>query len=140
MRGHTGSMVSLGQRSVFSSSTKQTLNAKSSTKMELIAVNDARPHIIWTTYFLECQGYNVGKAQIFQDNMSAMLLKNGKWSSGKNTRHINMRYFFIKDKIDSGELEVKHCGAEDMLADYFTKPLQGHLFRKFRKAIAQSVI
>eukprot|EP00957_Ditylum_brightwellii_P175479 13359965-Ditylum_brightwellii.AAC.1 len=94
------------------------------------------PHILWTTYFLECQGYHVGRAQIHQDNMSAILLeKNGKWSSGKKTKHINMQYFFIKDKIESGEVEVRHCGAHDMIADYFTKPLQGHLFCKFRKAI-----
>eukprot|EP00957_Ditylum_brightwellii_P077386 5879911-Ditylum_brightwellii.AAC.1 len=82
MGGHTSSTVLLGQGSVFSSSTKQKLNTKSSTETELIAIDDAMPHIIWTTYFLECQGYNIGKAQIFQDNMSAMLLeKNGKWSS-----------------------------------------------------------
>eukprot|EP00957_Ditylum_brightwellii_P166242 12656092-Ditylum_brightwellii.AAC.1 len=43
--------------------------------------------------------------------------------------------FFIKDRIDKGEVKVEHCGAEDMVVDYFTKPLQGGLFRKFQKAI-----
>eukprot|EP00957_Ditylum_brightwellii_P103112 7858553-Ditylum_brightwellii.AAC.1 len=42
---------------------------------------------------------------------------------------------FIKDKIESREVKVKHCDAQEMIADYFTKPLQGHLFYKFRKAI-----
>eukprot|EP00957_Ditylum_brightwellii_P138375 10547203-Ditylum_brightwellii.AAC.1 len=42
---------------------------------------------------------------------------------------------FIKDRIDKGEVRVEHCGAEDMVADYFTKPLQGRLFYKFQKAI-----
>eukprot|EP00957_Ditylum_brightwellii_P080381 6113802-Ditylum_brightwellii.AAC.1 len=94
------------------------------------------PHILWTTYFLECQGYHVGRAQIHQDNMSAMLLeKNGKRSSRKKTKHINVRYFFIKDKIESREVEAKHCGAQDMISDYFTKLLQGHLFHKICKAI-----
>eukprot|EP00957_Ditylum_brightwellii_P122536 9344588-Ditylum_brightwellii.AAC.1 len=75
MRGHTGATISLGKGSVFSSSTKQKINTKSSTKTKLIAVDNAMPHNIWTTYFLECQGYNIRKAQIFQDNISAMLLK-----------------------------------------------------------------
>eukprot|EP00957_Ditylum_brightwellii_P010563 800038-Ditylum_brightwellii.AAC.1 len=136
MREHTGAVISLGKGSVFSSSTKQKSNTKSSTETELIAVDNAMPHILWMTCFLECQGYNIGKAQIFQDNRSDMLLeKNGKWSSGKKTKHINVRYFFIKDQIDRGKVEVKHCGAENMITTFFTKPLQGHLFKKFRKAI-----
>eukprot|EP00957_Ditylum_brightwellii_P210975 15365620-Ditylum_brightwellii.AAC.1 len=45
------------------------------------------------------------------------------------------KVFFIKDRIDKGEVEVEHCGAEEMVADYFTKPLQGWFFCKFQKAI-----
>eukprot|EP00957_Ditylum_brightwellii_P049248 3737232-Ditylum_brightwellii.AAC.1 len=119
MRGHTGVTMSLGQGSVYSSFTKK-LNTKSSTKTELIAVDDAMPHILWTVHLVECQGYNVGKAQIHQDNMSAMLLE--KTANGP-------------DKIESKEVKVKHCGAQEIVADYFTKPLQGHLFCKFCKAI-----
>jgi hypothetical protein len=70
---------------------------------------------------------------VYQDNQSAMLLeKNGTASSGKRTRHINIRYYFVKDRIDNGELRVEYCPTEEMLADIFTKPLQGALFRKFR--------
>jgi hypothetical protein len=43
-----------------------------------------------------------------------------------------VRYFFIKDQIRSGERNLKHCPATEMLADHFTKPLQGTMFRKFR--------
>jgi hypothetical protein len=68
-----------------------------------------------------------------QDKLSAILLeKNGKAYSGKRTKHINVRYFFIKDRIGSGEITVNHCPAAEMLADHFTKPLQGTMFRKFR--------
>eukprot|EP00957_Ditylum_brightwellii_P080298 6107438-Ditylum_brightwellii.AAC.1 len=75
MRGHTGVNMLLGEGLIFNSSTKQKLNTKSSTEMEFIAVDDMMLHILWTTYFLECQGYNVGKAYICQDNKSAMLLE-----------------------------------------------------------------
>eukprot|EP00957_Ditylum_brightwellii_P041620 3152409-Ditylum_brightwellii.AAC.1 len=115
---------------------KQRLNTKSSTETELVGVNDALPHVLWTAYFLEAQGYKVKMSEIYQDNLSAMLIEqNGKWSSSKRTKHINVRYFFIKDKILSGEIDVKHCGTENMVADFFTKPFQGAQFRKFKADI-----
>ena len=65
--------------------------------------------------------------------MSAMLLeKNGKKSSTKNAKHINLRYYFIKDRVEAGEVVIEHFPTEKMLGDHFTKPLQGALFRKFR--------
>ena len=39
--------------------------------------------------------------------------------------------FFVKDRIDKGEVRVEYCNTELMLADYFTKTLQGRLFHKF---------
>ena len=68
--------------------------------------------------------------------MSAMLLeKNGKKSSTKNTKHINVRYYFIKDWVDTGDVVIEHCPTEKMLRDHFTKPLQGALFKKSRAEI-----
>ena len=58
--------------------------------------------------------------------------KNGIVYSSKCTRHINISYFFIADIIKKGELRVKYCPTEDMKADFFTKPLQGKPFIKFR--------
>jgi hypothetical protein len=68
--------------------------------------------------------------------MSAIKLeRNGRQSSSKRTRHLNIRHFFIKDRVHAVELNVKHCGTDDMIADYFTKPLQGRQFMKFRDLI-----
>jgi len=87
-------------------------------------------------YFLEEQGYSAKNTILFQDNKSTMLLlNNGKASSSKRTRHLNIRYFFLSDRIANGELRVEFCPTDDMVADYFTKPLQGEKFRKFRKTI-----
>ena len=41
---------------------------------------------------------------------------------------MNARYFFVKDHIQSGELDIKYCPAEGMLAEFFTNPLQGTVF------------
>ena len=73
---------------------------------------------------------------LFQDNKSAMLLENnGKRSSSKRTRHLNIRYFFLTDQIEKGNVEVKFCPTDEMTADYMTKPLQGEKFFKFRNEI-----
>jgi hypothetical protein len=47
---------------------------KSSTKAELVGVDDVMPQIIWTRYFLEAQGHGVRKSKIYQGNQSAMLM------------------------------------------------------------------
>ena len=77
---------------------------------------------------------------IFQDNKSTMLLeRNRKASSSKRTGHINVRYFFITDRISKGEVRVEWCPTKDMVADYMTKPLQGSAFKKFRDLIMGSL-
>jgi hypothetical protein len=63
------------------------------------------------------------------------LERNGTKSSRKRTRQINIRYFFVTDRIAAGELNVEYCPTLDMIRDYFTRPLQGSLFRKFRNTI-----
>jgi len=54
--------------------------------------------------------------------------KNGRNSCTGNSRHINIRYFFVKDRIDKKEVKVEYCPARLMLADYFSKPLRGQFF------------
>ena len=64
---------------------------------------------------------------IYQDNQSAIRLeKNGKQSSSKRTRHINIRYYFITDRIMKQEASMEFFPTFDMIGDYFTKALQGH--------------
>jgi hypothetical protein len=136
MRSHTGGTMTLGKGSVYSTSTRQKLNTRSSTEGELVGVNDVLPQVLWTRYFLEAQGYGVKDSMVYQDNQSAILLeKNGKASSSKRTRHINIRYFFITDRIAASEMSVAYCPTGDMVADFFTKPLQGSLFKRFRDTI-----
>ena len=68
--------------------------------------------------------------------MSAMLLgKNGNKSSAQNTNHINMRYYFIKYWVETGDVAIENCPTEEMLGDHFTKLLQGSQFRKLRAEI-----
>ena len=75
MKGHTGRIMSLGSGSIYSTSTKQKLVARSSTKSEVIGVHDMLPQAIWTSHFLKEQGVEVAETVVYQDNMSSMLLE-----------------------------------------------------------------
>jgi hypothetical protein len=129
-------MMTLGKGVAYSTSCKQKLNTKSSTEAELVAIDDAMGQILWTRHFLAAQGVPVPTTTIYQDNKSTILLaENGSTSSGKRTRHLNVRYYFVTDKIKKGEVKVAYCPTRDMLGDFFTKPLQGSIFVNMRAKI-----
>ncbi len=129
-RGQTSSLAIFGKGAVSSSSNKMKCNTNS-TETELISFADILTDIIWMHYFVECQGYNINKYVIFQDNMSALSLeKNGRMSSSQRTKHITKaKYFLINDYCDAGVINVKFCPTNQMWADVLTKPLQGQKFR-----------
>ena len=137
-KSHTGGIMKFagGKGAMQSLSTKQKLNTMSLTMAELVGVDDALPLILWTPLFLEKQGYKVEKNIVYQDNKSTILLeKNGKKSSGKRTRALNIRYFMITDQVEKGNMEIKYCPTDNMVGDYMSKGLQGVKFDKFRKEI-----
>jgi hypothetical protein len=136
MKSHTGGAMSMGRGAFMCKSTKQKLNTKSSTEAEVVGASDYLPNTIWATMFLEAQGHDIQENIFAQDNQSAMRLeKNGRASCGQKSRHINIRFFFIKDRVSSGDISIAYCPTDEMLADFFTKPLQGNLFRKFRAVL-----
>ncbi len=132
-RGQVGCIMTMGKGAAISSSNIMKCNTRSSTEMEIISVHDKLPDVIWTRYFVECQGYDIDEYIVFQDNMSSLSLeKNGRVSSSKRTKHIKVKYFLIKDYYDSGEIHLRYCPTDVMWADVLTKPLQGQKFRDMR--------
>ncbi len=134
-KSHTGEVITLGKGAVFSRSSKQKLVSKSSTEAELIGLSDGLTQVLWTKNFLECQGYNTGPSIVHQDNKSTITLAEKGRSTNNRTRHISIRYFFVKDRIESKDVQVTHTGTDDMIADFLSKPLQGHVFEKHRNSI-----
>jgi hypothetical protein len=117
-------------------SRKQKLNTRSSTEAELVGVDDGVNLILWTKLFLEAQGCSIAVNKVFQDNQSAILLEvNGKRSSSSRTRALYIRYFFITNQVEAGNISIEYCPTKAMVADFFTKPLQGDLFVKFKRFI-----
>ncbi len=125
MKGQSGAVLMMGDNTVLSRSNKQKVNTRSSTEAELIAVDDALPTVQWAKSFMEDQGYDLDNS-IKEDNRSMILLmKNGRLSAGKHTKHLDIRYFYVRDLLERGIISIKHCNTEDMRADFFTKPIQG---------------
>ena len=128
--------MSFGRGAPISISSKQKLNSRSSTDAELIGADDVMSPLLWTKQFLEAQGIEVQENILHQDNKSTILLaENGRSSAGKRTRALNIRFFFIHDQINQGNLRVVYCPTRDMRGDYNTKPLQGAVFHDHRAFI-----
>ena len=137
MKGHTDTTFSLGNGTIYSGSWKQKLVAWSSTESELIGMHDVLPQVLWTKQFLEEQGCLDTPTVVYQDNTSSILLeRNGRSSSTKRTKHMHIHYFYVTEQVQNKTIHVAHCPTEEMVADFFTKPLQGSLFCRILGHIA----
>ena len=136
MKSHTGGYMTFGKGMLDGSSSGQKINTTSSTEAEVVGVHDNMPSLLWTRYFMEAQGYPLKPSVVHQDNQSAMLLEtNGRGSSSKRTRHMNIRYFFVGDVMKRKQAILQYCPTDEMIGDFFTKPLGGAKFRRFRNII-----
>ena len=135
MKSHTGGVITFGRGGIACKSAKQKLVTKSSTEAELVGASEYLPSTLWVQHFLQAQGFPHATSYFEQDNQSAIRLeRNGRASAGQRSRHINIQYFFITDRLDTDNITLRYCQTEHMLADFLSKPLQGSLFRKFRDA------
>jgi hypothetical protein len=63
-----------------------------------------------------------------QDNTSTMALIQRGGPGSSASRHINIRYFWLKGKVEEGEIDIKHMPTAGMVANLLTKPVQGSQF------------
>ena len=101
-----------------------------------MGVSNYLSYNIWICLFMESQGCGIKQNILFQDNQSSIKMeKNGNKSCTRNSRHVDIWYFFMKDRIDSNNMSITYCSTEHILTDSFTTSLQGALFLKFREVI-----
>lgn len=135
-RSHTGGCISFGRGVIATKCQKQKLNVRSSTEGEIVGVSDFFPNMIWVRMFMGEQGFHFERNVLYQDNQSAMKIEiNGKRSSSSKTKHMDNRYFWIKDRLETENIQVVYCPTEKMIGDFFTKPLQGNLFKRLREVV-----
>jgi hypothetical protein len=135
-KSHTGCAIVLGLAGpVHCQSTKQKIVTKSSTEAELIGLSDMASQALHLRNFVMAQGYDMGPVLIHQDNMSCMaLIKRGSPASGRS-RHIDIRYFWLREKVDEGEVRIEHLETGRMFANVLTKPVQGAQFVMERQGL-----
>ena len=135
-KGHSGMFTTMGKGALISAAKKLGIVTTSSTETEIVSTRERLPKCTWFRYFRIAQGDKITEDVLMQDNKSAILLqKNWPFSTGKGSKHINIRYFFVVDKIKHKEIKIIYCPTEEMVADFNTKPLQGKLFFHFRNTI-----
>ena len=135
-KSHTGSVVVIGKEGcIHVKSSKQKVVTKSSTEAELIGLSDAANIGLHTRNFLLAQGYKLGPLRIYQDNKSCMALMNKGKSTSERSRHVDIRWFWLKERIDNREIELIYLPTSEMYANLLTKPIQGAQFEKERRGL-----
>ncbi len=131
-KSHSGICITLGRGVVLAKSSSQKIVTKSSCEAELVTLSDGASLGMYLKNFMFEAGMGDAPGTIREDNMSTIkMAKNGR-SNSDRTKHINIRYFFVKQFLDSGEFNIEHCATENQIADILTKPLQGDHFLRLR--------
>jgi len=133
---HTGCMMRIGSGGpVFVKSSKQKIVAKSSTEAELVGLSDTVSNGMHMRNLLLDLGYDVKPVVVEQDNMSCMfLIKRGRPGSDAS-KHISIRFFWLKEKVDEGEARVVHRESARMWCNSLSKPVQGKQFVVERRGL-----
>ena len=120
-RSTSGFVVCFGRSTISWCSQKQKIVALSTTEAEYIAACEAIKQVVWYKQLLEDFGYNI-KYNLFLDNQSSIrIIKNPEFH--KRTKHIDVRYHYIRDMYNSKFFEIYYVPTNENLADFLTKPL-----------------
>ena len=124
----SGYCFKIGDALVSWASGKQQITALSTAESETIALTLAAQEAIWFRALLEELGFKQTPTTIFEDNQAAIALARNP-QNHKKTKHIQVRYYFIREHLENGSLALSFCPTHDQLADPFTKILPGHRLR-----------
>ena len=127
----TGAVVMVGGAIVWCKSGKQGIITKSSFEAELVALSDMSSMVLWINLFMRDLGFQANIPIIYQDNQSTMRVAEKGLSNNPSTKHIDIRYLWIKEVLQQRKLLLKYMRTDKMIADGMTKPLVGESFYKF---------
>lgn len=114
-------------------SKKQPIVTLSTTEAEFIAASASACQAVWMRRILRCSGHNEeGGTVIMCDNSSAIKLSKNPVMHGRS-KHIRVRFHFLRDLTKEGTIELVHCGTKEQVADVMTKALKLDAFQKLRR-------
>jgi hypothetical protein len=126
-KGQGGPVFTMGKGATSIYSRKMKVNTRSSTETELITADMIMLEMLWALHFIQAQGYSPECVGLYQDNISTQLLiKNVRILSGMHTKHIKVKFFFIKNRVDDKEIKVFDCPTHKVWADVFDKTPAGN--------------
>jgi hypothetical protein len=112
----------------------------SSTEAEYVALNKTVREVEFLVQLLEVLGVKVERpAKVFVDNVGCIFLSQNK-TSGERTKHINMKYHFIREQIKNGLVDVQFVRTSENHADVFKKNLGGKKFNYHMENIVKGVV
>jgi hypothetical protein len=131
----SGYVFLLGSGAVAWSSKKQPVVTLSTTEAEFIAAASCACQSVWMHRILEKLGHEQNKCTVvFCDNSSTINLSKNPVLHAKS-KHIDVRFHFLRDLTKDGVIKLEHCDSKDQIADIMTKPLRQHVFLKFRESL-----
>lgn len=131
----SGYVFQVGGAPVSWRSCKQSSVALSTAEAEYIALSSAAQEAIWMrTLLSELKRESTKPALIYEDNQAAICLSKNPQFHGRS-KHIEIKYHFIRDQVKNGVINVKYCKTDDMTADIMTKGLYGERFSKLRRIV-----
>ncbi|KAI3708032.1 hypothetical protein L2E82_37034 [Cichorium intybus] len=134
-RSTSGYIFTLGSGAISWQSKKQSVVALSSAEAEYMSLSLAGCQAIWLRGILEeLSEVQESPTKIFCDNKSAIALSMNPVFHGKS-KHIRIKFHFIRELIRNGEINVEFCGTKDQLADCFTKALQVGSFHNMKERL-----
>ena len=111
-------------------SKKQTVVALSTAEAEYIALASAAQEAVWLKRLIsDLRGSEEKTITIYEDNQSAICMGKNQQYHGR-TKHVDIKYHFVREKIATGAITVPYCKTDDMVADIFTKPLFAPRFKR----------
>lgn len=133
-KSYTGYLFMFAGGVINWSSRKQKTVAMSSAEAEYMALSEAAKETIYLRRFLSEIIGELGTTVIFCDNQSAGLMaKNPVFH--ERTKHIDIKYHFLRDSVESGNLKIEYLPSEQMPADVLTKGLSSLKHRNCIKEI-----
>jgi hypothetical protein len=116
-------------------SKKQPIVTLSTCEAEYVASSWCVCHVIWLRNLLsKMELKQLGATVIQVDNKSAIELANNPMNH-ERSKHIDVRFHFIRDHVKEGSVELVHVASQDQVAYIFTKPLPKVLLDKYKKMI-----
>ena len=117
------------------SSKKQPVVTLSTTEAEYVAAASCACQCIWLQQILKQIGGTQKKSvKVLCDNSSTIKLAKNQVFHGRS-KHIDVRFHFLRNLTKDEVIDMKHCGTSEQLADIMTKPMRLELFERFREAL-----